>query len=97
VNWQLLSWLMSALFFFTWKALIVGVVLWWVAVLIFGEGWHNNHHASLRSAPHGLAWYEFDLNWYGILMLSILGLARDIKSPTLRPLGGVRRRWYGPS
>jgi hypothetical protein len=38
----------------------------WVAMLTFGEGWHNNHHAEPQSPRHGLVWYEFDLNWYGI-------------------------------
>jgi sn-1 stearoyl-lipid 9-desaturase len=51
----------------------------WVAILSFGEGWHNNHHAHPRSARHGLAWYEMDLNWYGILVLRWLGLASDIQ------------------
>ena len=52
---------------------------WWVALLTFGEGWHNNHHAHPTSARHGLAWYEFDFNWIGISTLQILGLAWDIK------------------
>ncbi len=51
----------------------------WVALLTFGEGWHNNHHAYPQSARHGLAWYEFDPNWYGIIVLRLLGLARDVK------------------
>lgn len=51
---------------------------WWVAILTFGEGWHNNHHAHPVSARHGLAWYEVDLNWYGIWFLKKLGLARHI-------------------
>jgi fatty-acid desaturase len=55
----------------------------WVAMLTFGEGWHNNHHAAPQAARHGLAWYEFDLNWYGILALQWLGLAWDIKLPRL--------------
>ena len=42
---------------------------WWVALLTGGEGWHNNHHAHPVSARHGLAWYEFDPNYYGILLL----------------------------
>ncbi len=54
---------------------------WWVALLTFGEGWHNNHHAHAQSARHGLRWYEFDLNWYGIQTLRLLGLARDVKLP----------------
>jgi fatty-acid desaturase len=51
---------------------------WWVAVLSFGEGWHNNHHAHPVSAAHGLCWYEVDLNWYGICALEKIGLARDV-------------------
>jgi stearoyl-CoA desaturase (delta-9 desaturase) len=58
--------------------------LWWVAWLSFGEGWHNNHHAHPQSARHGLAWYEFDLNWYAINLLSKLGLVWDVKLPKLR-------------
>lgn len=52
---------------------------WWVALLTFGEGWHNNHHAFPTSARHGLKWYEFDLNWLGIRTLQLLGVARAIK------------------
>ena len=52
---------------------------WWVALLTFGEGWHNNHHAHPTSARHGLAWYEVDLNWIGIRTLQACGLAWDIK------------------
>ena len=55
----------------------------WVAMLTWGEGWHNNHHAQPQSARHGLAWYEFDINWYGICALRRLGLAWDIKVPKL--------------
>ena len=54
----------------------------WVAMLSFGEGWHNNHHAHPQSARHGLAWYEFDLNWYGIAALRTVGLAWDVKVPS---------------
>jgi stearoyl-CoA desaturase (delta-9 desaturase) len=52
---------------------------WWVAMLTFGEGWHNNHHAYPTSARHGLRWYEFDLNWLGIRTLQLVGLARSVK------------------
>ena len=66
----------------------------WVALLTFGEGWHNNHHAVPQSARHGLAWYEIDLNWYGICALRALGLAWDIKRHKLARLGqaGVTTR-----
>lgn len=52
---------------------------WWVALLTGGEGWHNNHHANPVSARHGLAWYEFDPNYYGIWVLKKLGLARHVR------------------
>jgi fatty-acid desaturase len=55
----------------------------WVALLSFGEGWHNNHHAHPSAARHGLAWYEIDVNWWGIRTLQILGLARSIKLVSL--------------
>jgi fatty-acid desaturase len=59
----------------------------WVAVLTFGEGWHNNHHASPQSARHGLAWYEIDMNWYGIRALQLVGLAWDVKELKLGRAG----------
>lgn len=58
--------------------------LWWVALLSFGEGWHNNHHAHPVSARHGLAWYEFDMNWIGISIMRALGLAWDVKVAKVR-------------
>jgi len=56
---------------------------WVVALLTFGEGWHNNHHAYPASARHGLKWYEVDVNWYGIRALKLLGLAKQIQHASL--------------
>ena len=55
---------------------------WWVALLTFGEGWHNNHHAHPTSARHGLAWYEFDLTWLQIRALELLRVARRVRVAT---------------
>lgn len=52
---------------------------WWVALLTFGEGWHNNHHAHPTSARHGLTWYEFDPTWITLKLLRIFGVARSIQ------------------
>jgi stearoyl-CoA desaturase (delta-9 desaturase) len=52
---------------------------WWVALITFGEGWHNNHHAHQASARHGLAWYEVDITWMCIWFLGKLGIARNVK------------------
>jgi len=55
----------------------------WVAILTFGEGWHNNHHAHPQSARHGLRWWEIDLNWYQIWTMKLLRLAKNVKVPKL--------------
>lgn len=52
---------------------------WFVAVLTFGEGWHNNHHAFPTSARHGLRWYQFDMNWITIRIFERLGWATKIR------------------
>ena len=57
---------------------------WWVALLTFGEGWHNNHHAHPVSARHGLAWYEFDVSWITLKMLNAVGIVRDLKVAKVR-------------
>ncbi len=52
---------------------------WFVALLTFGEGWHNNHHAFPTSARHGLKWYQFDMNWLTIRLFKKLGWAKQIR------------------
>ena len=51
---------------------------WWVAMLTFGEGWHNNHHAYPRIARHGHKWWEVDVTFVTIRMLQAVGLAWDV-------------------
>lgn len=51
----------------------------WLALLTFGEGWHNNHHFFPGSARQGFRWWEIDLSWYGLKALAALGLVRDLK------------------
>ena len=58
--------------------------LWWVALLTFGEGWHNNHHAFPTSARQGLEWWELDLTYAVIRVLSALGLAHSVKLATAK-------------
>lgn len=55
--------------------------LWWVSLLSFGEGWHNNHHAFPRSAAHGLRRFEIDPTYWTIRLMALLGLARDVHVP----------------
>ncbi|KAL9995902.1 putative acyl-CoA desaturase [Helianthus debilis subsp. tardiflorus] len=53
-----------------------------IALLSFGEGWHNNHHAFEYSARHGLEWWQIDVGWYIIRFLEVVGLATNVKLPS---------------
>lgn len=55
--------------------------LWWAALLTYGEGWHNNHHANPNVAKAGLKWWEIDVTWWAIVVLKRLGLAHRIILP----------------
>jgi stearoyl-CoA desaturase (delta-9 desaturase) len=64
--------------------------LWWVGLLAFGEGWHNNHHAYPRSAHHGHLWWELDVTYWVIVVMSLTRIAwkvvdRPAESPV--PVG----------
>ncbi len=70
---------------------------WWVALISFGEGWHNNHHAFPFSARHGLRWFEIDMTWWHVKALAFLRLADHIRIPSelmkqrLREVAHVQR------
>lgn len=55
--------------------------LWWAALLTYGEGWHNNHHAYPNVAKAGWQWWELDMTWWAIKGLERLGLAKKIILP----------------
>ncbi|HEY4433410.1 MAG TPA: fatty acid desaturase, partial [Candidatus Cybelea sp.] len=55
---------------------------WWVAILSWGEGWHNNHHAFPFSARHGLRWFELDMTWWHVRALELLRLADRVRIPS---------------
>jgi stearoyl-CoA desaturase (Delta-9 desaturase) len=63
-----------------------------MALIGFGEGWHNAHHAFPASARHGLRWWELDTSWIVIRTLSLFGLARDIKLPSAKQMARRQRR-----
>jgi stearoyl-CoA desaturase (delta-9 desaturase) len=53
--------------------------LWWVAIVAYGEGWHNNHHAYQRLARHGHRWWEFDVTYAVIWTMKKLGIAWKVQ------------------
>ncbi len=50
-----------------------------VAILSWGEGWHNNHHFYPAGAQSGYAWWEVDCNYYLIRALAALRLVWDVR------------------
>jgi stearoyl-CoA desaturase (delta-9 desaturase) len=53
----------------------------WIALITFGEGWHNNHHHYMRSARQGFFWWEIDVTYYCLRALAALGVVWDLREP----------------
>jgi stearoyl-CoA desaturase (delta-9 desaturase) len=51
----------------------------WLALLTFGEGWHNNHHRFPAAARQGFRWWEIDLSYYGLRLLAAFGVIWDLR------------------
>lgn len=58
----------------------------WTALVTYGEGWHNNHHAYPNVAPAGWKWWQIDVTWWAIRTLEILGLAKRVIRPPAEAL-----------
>ena len=50
----------------------------WLALITFGEGWHNNHHYYPGASRQGFYWWEIDLTYIGLKMLSFFGIIWDL-------------------
>lgn len=61
----------------------------WLALLTFGEGWHNNHHHHPHSARQGFAWWEIDLTYYGLRALESIGVIRELRPVPAHVYPGV--------
>jgi stearoyl-CoA desaturase (Delta-9 desaturase) len=61
-----------------------------LAVLTLGEGWHNNHHYYQSTANQGFFWWELDISYYVLRVLSLLGIARDLRTPPAHVLAANR-------
>jgi stearoyl-CoA desaturase (Delta-9 desaturase) len=64
----------------------------WLALITLGEGWHNNHHHYPASVRQGFYWWEFDITFYMLKLMSFLGVIWDLKPVPLavREGGGKR-------
>jgi stearoyl-CoA desaturase (delta-9 desaturase) len=52
---------------------------WWLALVTFGEGWHNNHHFVMASCRQGYRWWELDITFAVLKVLSLAGIVRDLR------------------
>lgn len=59
---------------------------WLLALITLGEGWHNNHHYSPGSVRQGFRWWQVDVSWYGLALLSALGIVWDLRKIPERAL-----------
>jgi stearoyl-CoA desaturase (delta-9 desaturase) len=64
---------------------------WWLALLTLGEGWHNNHHACQVSTRQGFRWWECDLTYYALWVLSRLRIVWDLRAPPPALMRGEQR------
>ena len=51
-----------------------------LALLTFGEGWHNNHHHYPGAVRQGFFWWEIDLTFYVLLVMSKLGIIWELNA-----------------
>jgi len=64
---------------------------WVLAFFTMGEGWHNNHHAYQSSVRQGFKWWEIDLTYYILRLLSWVGIVWDLKTPPATVLRNEQR------
>lgn len=64
--------------------------LWWVGLLTYGEGWHNNHHAHPGSARIGHRWFELDLTWMALKILEVTRLVSHVKTTVMNTPAKLR-------
>jgi stearoyl-CoA desaturase (delta-9 desaturase) len=67
-----------------------------LALITLGEGWHNNHHHSMTSARQGFYWWEIDITYYILKMLSWLGLIWDLRPVPARAYEEAARNAPAP-
>ena len=61
-----------------------------LALITMGEGWHNNHHYYQSTANQGFFWWEVDVSYYLLRVLSWFGLVWDLRTPSARVLAANR-------
>jgi len=63
----------------------------WLALITLGEGWHNNHHRFPAAARQGFFWWEIDLSFLGLRLMSMFGLVHDLRPVPAHVLADSQR------
>ena len=63
----------------------------WLALITFGEGWHNNHHRFMSVARQGFRWWEIDVTYYVLRVLALAGVVRSLRPVPMRAAQGPGR------
>ena len=62
-----------------------------LAIITLGEGWHNNHHHFPSAAPQGFRWWQIDITYYILRLLSLFRIVWDLRLPPAHVVEGKRR------
>ena len=62
-----------------------------LAIITLGEGWHNNHHHFPSSAPQGFRWWQIDITYYILKLLSVFKIVWELRLPPAHVIEGKRR------
>ncbi len=64
---------------------------WLLALITLGEGWHNNHHHYQASTRQGFRWWEIDITFYLLKLMSFVGLVWELRTPPKEIVRGEKR------
>ena len=63
---------------------------WFLALITFGEGWHNNHHYFQGSTRQGFHWWQIDFTYYVLKFLAFFRIVWDLRAPPATAVQGIR-------
>ncbi len=62
-----------------------------LAIITLGEGWHNNHHHFPSATPQGFHWWQIDVTYYVLKVLSVFRIVWDLRLPPAHVVEGKRK------
>ena len=62
-----------------------------LAIITLGEGWHNNHHHFPSATPQGFHWWQIDVTYYVLKVLSVFRVVWDLRLPPVHVIRGISK------